>query len=96
MEKKKLQDIQIKELFLVKADWTRTFVGTIRKKVDDNGNPIVCGEAIVQEGMIWSLASNQEELENNMDELCLMKLDMGLHSDSGVTMTIFETKFFLN
>ena len=98
MEKKKLQEIQITELFLVKAgnDFTRTFLGEIRRETDDNGNEIVLGKVIVQEGFIWSKASSQEELMKNMDDICMMKLDMRLHSDSGVTTKIFDNEFFLN
>jgi hypothetical protein len=97
MEKKKLpQEFEITELFLVKADWTRTFIGTIRREVDGDGNPLVLGEVIVHEGKIWSKASNQEELMKNMDEICIMKLDMGLHTNSGVTIKLFEKYCALN
>lgn len=96
MEKKKLSEIQITKLLLVKADWTRTFMGTIRREVDVDGNSIFMGEVIVQEGKIWSKASSQEELVKNMDNICLMKLDMKLHSDAGVTIKLFERYYSLN
>ena len=98
MEKKKLQEIQITELFLVKAgnDFTRTFLGEIRREVDEDGNPIVTGKVIVQEGFIWSKASSQEALMKNMDDICMMKLDEDLHSSSGVTSNLAGTKYYLN
>jgi hypothetical protein len=97
MEKKKASsNLVITELFLVKADWTRTFMGEIRREVDVDGNPVVMGEVIVHEGKIWSKASTQEELMKNMDDLCLMKLDMGLHSNAGFTNKIFDFDFNLN
>lgn len=96
MEKKKLPEIQIAELFLVKADWSRTFIGTIRREIDGDGNPLVSGEVIVQEGKLWSKASSQEVLMKNMDDICRMKLDIGLHSHAGVTTQIFGEDFFLN
>jgi hypothetical protein len=96
LKKKPLADIIISELFLVKADWTRTFMGTIRREVDTNGNPVVMGEVIVYEGKIWSKAANQEELMKTMDAICTMKLDMGLHSHAGLTTQIFGEDFFLN
>ena len=97
MSKKKiLPDIIITELFLVKADWQRTFMGTIRRDLDSDENPVVMGEVIVQEGKIWSKASSQEELMKNMDYICMLKLHYGLHENSGVTTKIFELDFFLN
>ena len=98
MEKKKLPEIQITELFLVKAgnDFTRTFMGEIRREIDDIGNEIVLGVVIVNEGKIWSKAASQKELMKNMDDICVMKLNSELHSDGGVTTKIFDTDFFLN
>ena len=97
MSKKKiLPDIIITELFLVKADWQRTFMGTIRRELDSDENPVVMGEVIVQEGKIWSKASSQEELRKNLDDICTMKLDCGLHEDTGETIKIFDEDFFLN
>ena len=98
MEKKKLPEIQITELFLVKSgnDFTRTFLGEIRRETDDIGNEIVLGVVIVNEGKIWSKASSQEELMKNMDAMCVMKLDNGLHSHAGVTIAITDADFFLN
>jgi hypothetical protein len=95
MDKKKLTAIEITELFLVKADWLRTFVGEIIREKTEDGE-ICLGTVVVNEGKIWSVGESQDELGKNLDEICIMKLDMGLHSDSGVTTTIFETKFFLN
>jgi hypothetical protein len=96
MEKKRLPEIQITELFLVKADWTRTFIGTIRREVDGDENPVIIGEVIVHEGKIWSKASCQEELMKAMDDICSLKLDNELHSQPGVAILILENKVFLN
>ena len=98
MEKKKLPEIQITELFLVKAgnDFTRTFLGEIRREVDGDGNLVVMGMVIINEGKVWSKASSQEELMKNMDDICIMKMDMGMHSHPGVTTKIFDADFFLN
>lgn len=98
MEKKKLQGIQITELFLVKSgnDFTRTFIGEIRREIDDIGDEIVRGSVIIEEGKAWSKASSQEELMKNMDAICLLKLEKGLHSNVGLSIEIFEGSFFLN
>jgi fructose-bisphosphate aldolase class 1 len=84
------------ELFLVKADWSRTYMGAIRRETDAEGNEIVLGSVIVNEGKIWSKASTQEELMKNMDAICALKLDMGLNDYAGVTYQIFGEDFFLN
>ena len=96
MEKKKQPDILITELFLVKADWHRTFMGTIIRETTADGKEFVRGSVIINEGRAWSIGNSQSELAENLDDICTLKLDYGLHSDSGVTTTIFETKFFLN
>jgi hypothetical protein len=57
---------------------------------------MVLGVVIVNEGKVWSKAYNQEELMKNMNDICVMKLDNGLHSDPGATILIFENKFYLN
>jgi hypothetical protein len=96
MEKKKPSHLTLTELFLVKADWSRTFWGEIRRDYDNNGKEIVLGLVIVNEGKIWSKASCQKELMKQMNDICVMKLDMGLHSHAGVTKQLFGEDFFLN
>ena len=97
MAKKKVNPgITLTELFLVKADWSRTFMGEIRREKDCDGNPVVLGVVIVREGKIWSKASNQKELMKNMNDICRMKLDMGLHSKIEVKTKKICEDFFLN
>jgi hypothetical protein len=96
MEKKRI-DIIVTELMLVKAgDWDRTFVGTIKREIDDRGNPVIRGEVIITEGRIWSMAANQNQLCRNLDELCLLKLDCGLHASDGIYWGDGFVKYFLN
>lgn len=96
MPKKKLPEIQITELFLVKADWTRTFIGNIRREVDVDGNPVVLGEVIVQEGKMWSISNTQNELVMNLDNICILKLDYGLHDEQAKFIMIAGIPFSLN
>ena len=99
MEKKKSpQEFEITELFLVKAgnDYRRTFVGQIYRGTTKEGISIVRGSVVVYEGRIWSSADNQEELGKYLDGLCVMKLDLELHSHTGVTTKVLDTDFFLN
>jgi hypothetical protein len=99
MAKKKIPSgIEITELMLVKAgdDFTRTFIGEIYRETNIDGNPIVRGKVVVNEGKIWAAGETQEELRRYLDDICTMKLDMDLHSDIGLTYKIFGEDFFLN
>jgi hypothetical protein len=51
---------------------------------------------VVNDGQMWSAAETQEELVNNLDKICSMKLDYDLHSNTGESILIAETPFFLN
>ena len=89
---KKTSKIQITELFLVKADWHRTFLGEIiRETIDDK--EFVRGTVIINEGQAWSTGCSQEDLANNLDYICTLKLDKNLHGNPGVTSTIAGTPF---
>ena len=98
MKKKKIRDIEITELIILKcgSDWTATFTGTINREKDQKGNPVIRGTAVINEGKAWSVANSEEKLENNLDEICWMKIKMGLHEIKEVTTTLCETEFNLN
>ena len=95
-KKKKLLDIEITELYLVKADWERTFIAEIFKEKTEDDNEVHRGKVVIDEGMAWSAGNSQEELGNYLDDICTMKLDMGLHSRTGVTINLYGEDFFLN
>jgi hypothetical protein len=90
---KKLPTIEITELFMVKADWNRTFIGQIIRKTDEDGLSINLGNVTVDEGKIWSKAETQEELGKYLDDICTLKLDCNLHGNGGVTSILAETLF---
>ncbi len=99
MEKKKMpNEFEITELFLVKAgnDFKRTFIGQIFREITSEGVSIVRGIVMVNEGKIICSAETQEELGRFLDDICLLKLDLGLHSSAGVSTKVFDTAFFLN
>ena len=84
-------NVQITEIFMAKAgktDFTRCFHGTIKRNVDDNGNPVVCSKIYVKnkihDGYIYAKAKDQWILGDMLDELVLMILDYGLHDNKGV------------
>lgn len=82
MEKKSTK-IEISELFLVKADWDRTFLGKIIRETTADGRRIVRGTVVIDEGKAWSTAENQDKLADNLDDMCTMKLDHNLHGVPG-------------
>jgi hypothetical protein len=99
MERKKIpNEFEITELFLVKAgnDFKRTFIGQIFREITSEGVSIVRGSVVVNEGKIWCSTETQEELGKYLDDICVLKLDMGLHSQGGVTTQVFGEDFFLN
>ncbi|MGA1978268.1 MAG: hypothetical protein ABSG89_10495 [Bacteroidales bacterium] len=96
--KKKLSGIEISELFMVKAgtDLNRTFIGKIYREKTKEGKQIIHGYVKVNDGNIYSSAETQEELGKNLDEICLMKLNEGLHSQCGSTTIVSGIDFYLN
>lgn len=91
----KANKIQIGELFLIKADWGRCFMGDLKRDVV-NGREIVRGTVLVNDGNLIGVANDSDELMRNLDEMCVMKLDKGLHSIPSAIITIAETPFNLN
>lgn len=82
----KKERLEITELFMAKAGkhgWDRCFHGTIKRFVDDNGTPFVCGKININDGYIYASAKNQWELGDKLDEMVLMILDYAIHRDVG-------------
>jgi len=93
---KKKPTLVMTELFLVKADWNRTFMGAIVREKTEEGKDFVRGSVIVNEGMIWGTAETEEELAKNFDEITIMKLDYNLHSSMGKHIIVAEAMLFHN
>jgi hypothetical protein len=97
MDKKKItSSIEITELFLVRADWHRTFMAEIIRETTADGKEFVRGSVIIEEGKAWSIGNSQEELANNLDDICTLKLDYNLHYYSGAKFDIMGLSFHLN
>lgn len=67
--------IEITELFLAKADWKRTYVGTVTRDMLDNGSIIVHGKIPVEGCVIEATATNDKDLGKKLDELVVLILD---------------------
>ena len=99
MKDKKDMRIEIQEIFMGKCGrhgWDRCFYGTIKRETDADGNPVVYAKIKVNDGFIYATAKDQWELGDKLDELVLMILDYGLHSDAGKTSVIAGSPYFLN
>lgn len=73
----KNNNISLEELFMAKAGkngWDRTFMGTIKRGTDENGNPVVRGKVKVNDILIHASARDQQELGEKLDELVLIAL----------------------
>lgn len=88
--------IEITEMFMAQADHERCFYGIIKRGTDEFGNAFVFSRITINDGMIQAKADNQWELGKNLDEMCKMALDDGLHENTGVFTEILGDKFFLN
>ena len=96
MSKKEKERFEISEMFMAKADKNRCFFGCIKRLKDENGNPFVFSRIKMKNGLLCANADDQKILGKNLDEMCVMILDKGLHNDRVVAKEIFDTDFFLN
>ena len=90
MKKAKL-NVEITELFMAQADRDRRFHGTIKRE-----EGLVRGDIKINDGHIYAVAPNQDELGKNLDEMVKLILDVGIHDMMAVTSEFNETKLFLN
>lgn len=47
-------------------------------------------------GLLCARETEQDQLGENLDKMCVMICDKGLHSDTGMSTEIFDTDFFFN
>ena len=96
MDKKSKEKFEISEMFMAKADVHRCHFGIIKRLRDAEGNPFVFSRILMPDGFLCASAPEQIELGDNLDIICKMSLDEGLHSNAGVSTEIFGSKYFLN
>ncbi len=84
------------ELFLVAADVHRTFVASMVTRTNDVGEEFVTASVRIVEGEVISAAPNRTELENNLDAICILKLDYNIHGQTSMTSEILSTHYFHN
>ena len=84
------------ELFLVAADVNRTYVASMLTKYDDEGHEFVTASVKIVEGEVISAAPTRVKLENNLDAICILKLDYNIHEQLSITSEIISTQYFHN
>lgn len=93
---KKELKIELTELFMAQADKYRCFYGTIKRSKDKDGNTLFFSEIKVKDGFVCSQETDRDRLGKNLDEMCIMVLDKGLHNDNGKFRDHWYGKIFLN
>ncbi len=82
---------------MAKADRYRCFFGIIKRFEDHNGNPQVYSKIVMpNDGYIVAQERDQKTLGLNLDEICIMRLDMGLHYYVGLYKEISGIRYFIN
>lgn len=84
------------ELFLVAADVERTFVATRLEKEHDNGEKFYTAVVKVHEGEIISASESESGVVKSLDNMCVLKLDYGLHKVYEKSSVIFHYACFDN
>jgi hypothetical protein len=104
---KKLK-VEITEMFMAKADWSRCFHGTIKRERDEKENHVLSSKIYVKtdrfDEVIFARVSDpnktpkelQDQLGEQLDEIVKLILDCGLTKMPAAIEKIGETKFFLN
>ena len=95
-DEKSKDKFNLVELFLVAADVHRTFVATRLEKEHDNGEKFYAAIVKVHEGEIVSASEDETTIEKNLDIMCILKLDYGLHKEEGKSSVIFHCDCFHN
>lgn len=72
--KEKNSEFEMTELWLVKADWNRTYIGTIIRETKD-GKPHLRGNADIDGILISAEADSEEALTDKLDAMCTEILD---------------------
>ena len=86
-------EFDITELFMVMADKERCFVGSMLRGKDEEGRDFVSGKVTVKEGVMVGRAETDRKMFEQLDDVCKMKLDLGLHSRKGKTSMILGTEY---
>ena len=99
MAKKKEENqerFQLTELFMAMAGKDRNFHGTMKRDKDENGNPLIRGKLLVNEGSILITGNSCKAMWRAADDMAKLKLDLALHRRECVKSQVFKKDFFHN
>jgi len=69
------EEFTMTELWLVKADWNKTYIGTIKRQTAEDGTPLLTGTADIDGVTIEAEGKSEEELTDKLDALCVEVLE---------------------
>lgn len=72
------------------------FSGTIQRGFDVNGIPVIPDRIKFNNGFVCAQSGSQDELGEKLDEIVLMILEYGLHTDYGNSHTVAGMTFNQN
>ena len=81
---------------MAKAGWKRCFYGTLNRVTDRDNDSVVCGKIKVYDSMMYSQASNDDDLGNKLDEMAIFILDYDLFKTESKYYFCFGMRLFLN
>lgn len=67
--------MEITELFMVKVDWDRTYMGTISRFNQDDGIQTIYGKVEINNNVIICLANDEQSIGLKMDLMAKFILD---------------------
>ena len=95
-KKKDDSRFEITELFMAKADWERTYIGTMQRDKIDDTLTVIRGQVEVEGSMVYVRGNSTEEMWGAADEMVMLILDYDLHQTTGPKTEIFKNDYFLN
>lgn len=96
MKNKDSKKLQITELFLVKSDLSKTYMGELTRGIDAKGNPVLFGETIIESHKIWHTASDIKKLSNALDEFVCIVLELNQSALAGILNEISQANYYQN
>ncbi len=81
---------------MAQASPDRCFYGSLKEYVDADGITHFFSRIELNNGYICASASDRKELSRNLDDICKMVLDNGLHKFSGMLSKTSAGEFYLN
>ena len=98
MKQGKPDNIEIVELIVIKPgkSFNRLFIGEMKRIKTVDGKALCFGNLTMSTGQICSQGISREELYNNLDGICNLRLYRKLHKTQGRSIIVLNNKLYLN